>query len=171
MPEELVTPLTQCHPHTLLSPANTLPGAKPAPRFKLAQHRVHSPAPYTRLLMTCFVSSSLALHSHCLIPHRGTQKKNWLSLSSQAGCRTDGLLISNRELNSHLALQWRLLKTITNSQNCVASCCCPETIHLWRRASSLNTTKINRKGKFSGVCYDWLPAPCYAIRLSQSSSL
>lgn len=175
MPEEPVIPLTQHHPHTSLSLANTLPeGVKPAPRCKGARHRVRPPAPYTRIPMTCFASSSLALRSHCLAPHRSTQKKNWLILSSQPRCRTDGLLISNHELNSHLALQRCSLKKITNSQNCVASWWYPKTIYLGRRASSLNTVDMNRKGKLSGVSYDWLPAPGnspYTIRLAQSSAL
>lgn len=152
MLEELVTTLTLHHLHTFLFPTSTLAGVKPAPRCKLVQHRVHSPAPYTWLLLTCFASSSWALCSHCPIPHRGTQK-NWLNLPSHAGCRIGGLLVSNsthHEPNSHLALQWHLLKPNTISQSFVAFCCCPKT----RRASSLNNTKINRKGNVSGVCYD-----------------
>lgn len=137
--------------HAALS-SQHLARSQTCPRCKLAQHTAHSPAPHTWLLMTCFASSSLALHSHCLTPHRGTQKKNWLSLYGHAGCRTDGLLISSHELNSHLALQWHLLKTSKKLSKLCSILLLSKTYSLMR--TSLKATKINRKGKLSGVLYD-----------------
>lgn len=99
------------------------------------------------------------------------------SLISQARCRTDGFLISStthHELNSHLAAQWRLLKAIAKSFSKLCSILFLSKNNPLRRwAPSFNTTKINRRGKWSEACYEWLPAPsisCYSMRASQSTS-
>lgn len=156
MSEELVTPLTVHQPTQIALPSQQLAkGAIPTP----GESAHHGSIPQYPVFQTTYTKEL----SHSLI--------------SQARCRTDDFLISStahHELNSHLAAQWRLLKAIAKSFSKLCSILLLSKNNPLRRwAPSFNTTKINRRGKWSEACYEWLPAPSisrYSMRASQSTS-
>lgn len=148
---------TNCAPaHTDSSPQPpACQGSHTSPRGSCPPW-VHSPVP-------C-VSNNLPKWSETQ-PDQPSQVQDWWLLDFQ--CHTLWVKFPSNSTVTFIKSNSKItLKT-------AASCFCPKTIHLRRWAPSLNTTKINRRGKWSEACYEWLPAPSisrYSMRASQSTS-